>query len=266
MVACRGRDTLRARQITQGAHVLAMLPPLCCIGSRQLSAAALQSAFLEILDQLGFQKQHSQPRDGQSMPAGMWDLGDQGAWFYIELLPFANNALPITQLLALRMSALVEQPLEMLLIDSLSGPLRADTPPDTQASVAYIRHRVYPSGQLQPLRHPIADRLVGESGCAGLASEAPARILHAIIQSEGLSCEQHMSLIHRGSPRQIGLLILLAKTMGQPLQLRRRRSHFELEIAGDAEEEMLVHFLHDEDINFLQAVSPRFSRLPLQRG
>jgi hypothetical protein len=242
-----------------------MFPPLCCIGSRQVSAAVLQDAFLVILGQLGFQNQDSQPRDGRSMPAGMWDLGERGAWFYIELLPFANNALPITQLLALRMSAFMQLPLEMLLIDSMDRPLQADTPLDARTRVAYIRNRVYPDGRRQPLRHPIADRLIGEAGHEGLAIEAPERILHAIIQSEGLTCEQHMSLIHRGTPRQIGLLILLSETMGQPLRLRRRRSHFELEIVGESDNETLVHFLHDEDITFLQTVSPRFNRLPLQR-
>ncbi|MFT4980018.1 MAG: hypothetical protein ACI8S6_005930 [Myxococcota bacterium] len=241
-----------------------MFPPLCCIGSRQLNAQVLQHALLGVLSQLGFLQQ---PGSGRSraeggMPAGMWNLGDRGAWIYIELLPFAHNAMPITELLALRLSASINLPLEVLLIDSLSGPIPPDADNDVQARVAYIRHRVYPTGQLQPLRHPIADRLVGESGYEGPAHEAPERILHAIIQSEGLRCDQHMTLHHRGTPRQIGLLMLLAETMGEPLRLRRRKAHFELEMSGD-EGQTLVHFLEEEDIRFLQTVSPRFARLPL---
>lgn len=239
-----------------------MYPPLCCIGSRQLSAQLLKSALFEVLEHLGFQQEQDRPREQGGMPAGMWDLGDRGAWVYIELLPFAHSAMAITRLLALRLSAAINLPLEVLLIDSLSGPVPADGG-SLPARVAYIRHRVYPSGQLQPLRHPIADRLVGDAGYEGPADEAPERILHAIIQSEGLRCEHQLTLGHRGTPRQIGLLMLLAETMGQPLRLRRRKRHFELEMPGGASE-TLVHFLHTDDIRFLQTVSPRFARLPLE--
>lgn len=241
-----------------------MFPPLCCIGSRQLSAQLLKTSLFEVLGQLGFQQERERAREDGGMPAGMWDLGDRGAWVYVELLPFAHSSLAITRLLALRLSAAINLPLEVLLIDSLNGPV----PPDggtVPARVAYIRHRVYPSGQVQPLRHPIADRLVGENGFEGPAAEAPERILHAIIQSEGLRCEHQMTLAHRGTPRQIGLLMLLAETMGQPLRLRRRKRHFELEMPG-GDAETLVHFLHTDDIRFLKTVSPRFARLPLEDG
>jgi len=240
-----------------------MFPPLCCIGSRQLNAPLLKAALSDVLGQLGFQQHARRARGDGGMPAGMWDLGDRGAWIYIELLPFAHNAQPITRLIALRLSASLNLPLEVLLIDSLSGPVSPDADEKFMARVAYLRHRVYPNGQLQPLRHPIADRLVGERGYEGEAHQAPERILHAIIQSEGLRCEQQMALSHRGTPRQVGLLVLLAETMGQPLRMRRRKAHFELEMPGSGEEETLVHFLRDEDIRFLRTVSPRFARLPL---
>lgn len=234
-----------------------MFPPLCCVGSRQINAPVLQGAFQETTRKLGFED--SPPdRSAGGMPAGLWDLGERGAWIYLEMLPLVHNASSLSRLFSARISSHIGLPLEVLLVAHLDDPLEPE--PGVQARVAYHRYRVYPDGQRQSLRHPIADRLVGENGLVGDAEEVVERLLHAAIQAQGNRCEPQMWIRHGGSPRQLGLLSLLAETLGQRLPLRRRKSHFELEMTHP-DGDNLVHFLSEEDIRYLQTVSPRFARL-----
>ncbi|MEL6348545.1 MAG: hypothetical protein AAFV53_35900 [Myxococcota bacterium] len=236
-----------------------MYPPLCCVGSRQINAPVLQGAFHKISRELGFEAGPEDRGEG-GMPAGLWDLGERGSWIYLELLPLLHNAASLTRLLSARLSAQIGLPLEVLLIDQLDDPIKPGE--QTEARVAYQRYRAYPDGQRQPLRHPIADRLVGDAGLVGSAEEVTERLLHAAISSQGNRCEPTMWLQHTGAPRHLGLLSLLAETLGQPLRLRRRKTHFELEMTHP-EGDNLVHFLSEDDIRYLQTVSPRFARLPV---
>ena len=237
---------------------IGMFPPLCCVGSRQISARALQGAFLDASQRLGFER-FDQP-DDECISAGLWDLGERGAWIYQDLVFFRQSAVSMVTLLAAHVAASAGQPLEVVLVEAVDGPL--EPMPGQQAHVAYLRHRVYPDGKCQALRHPIADRLVGEAGLRGEPVAASLQLLSAILSLEAPRLEPNIYLEHQGTPRQRGLMVLLSETLDQPLRLKRRKGHFELELTH-AEGQRLVHFLSDADLLFLQRLSPRFARLPI---
>ena len=240
-----------------------MYPPLCCIGSRQVSASALQAACSPVWSQLHLSPQQPVVREQHTMSVGIWQPANKGAWLLCELLPFAHNPAPISTLLTSLLAKSLGQPLEALLINTLSQTMTLDTPPDTPVRIAYARHRIYPNGQQQPLRHPIADKLVGENGYDGPAAGVVEPFLQAVFRDDSQPCTPQQSIAHRCTPRQLGLMMLLANTMGQPLQIRQRKTHFELEIRSTTSDDVLVHFLNNEDIRYLKTISTRFGSVPL---
>ena len=100
-----------------------MYPPMCCIGSRRIDARALRTVFFEISRALGFVQDTRTRQDG-GMPTGIWDLGDSGAWIYIEMRWFGANAVAMAELIVERMAERAGMPLELImLLQTNGGPI-----------------------------------------------------------------------------------------------------------------------------------------------
>ena len=245
-----------------------MYPPLCCIGSRRVDARALRTAFFKISRVLGFIQDNRARQDG-GMPTGLWDLGDSGAWIYLEMRWFGANATAMSELIVERMSKSLGAPLEMLIITQIDGgpidPRDSDTLPsaDDTGRITYLRHRFSPDGTNQRLRYPAADALVGSQGLDGNLIKSTTRLLQAIVNPGRKTLQTQLWLAHKGTPRQMGLLVLVARSRQQALRLSELNGQLELsmESAGTGK---LVHFLQSKDLRFLQAISPRFASLEVE--
>lgn len=242
-----------------------MYPPMCCIGSRRVNARALRTSFFEVSRVLGF-IQDSRARQDGGMPTGLWDLGESGAWIYIEMRWFGANAVPMSELIVERMSKNLGAPLEMIIVTQVDGgpidPRDSETlpTPEDTGRVTYLRYRFSPDGASQRLRYPAADALVGKSGLEGNLLKSTTRLLHAIVAPGRKSLRTQLWMAHQGTTRQLGLLVLVARSRDHTLALAEVNGQLELQMEK-AQTGRLVHFLQSKDLRFLQAVSPRFASL-----
>ena len=245
-----------------------MYPPMCCIGSRRIDARTLRKAFFEVSRVLGF-IQDSRARQDGGMPTGLWDLGESGAWIYIEMRWFGANAAAMSELIAKRMAQLLKIPLEMIIITPMDGgpvdPRDTETLPGREDTgrVTYLRYRFNPDGTQQRLRYPAADALVGEGGLDGNLIKSTTRLLHAVINTTRNPLRSQLWLAHQGTPRQTGLLVLVARSQDHTLSLAEVNGQLEVQI-GQEGTGQLVHFIGSEDLRVLQAISPRFASLEMK--
>ena len=220
------------------------------------------------LGALGFVQDTRTRQDG-GMPTGIWDLGDSGAWIYIEMRWFGANAVAMAELIVERMAERAGMPLELIMLLQTNGgpidPRDAETlpSPDDTGSITYLRFRFNPDGTHQRLRYPAADALVGATGLSGNLIKSANRVLQAIINPGRNTLRAQLWLAHQGTPRQMGLLVLVARSRGQTLTLSEVNGQLELQLESP-ENGRLLHFLRSKDLRFLQAVSPRFAALPLE--
>jgi hypothetical protein len=245
-----------------------MYPPMCCIGSRRIDARALRGVFFEIGRALGFVKEARARQDG-GMPTGLWDLGESGAWIYIEMRWFGANALAMAELIVERMAERLGAPLELLILTQVDGgpidPRDAETlpSPDDTGRITYLRFRFNPDGTHQRLRYPAADAIVGTSGLSGNLIKSTNRVLQAIVNPGKNTLRAQLWLSHQGTPRQMGLLVLVARSRGQEVALAEVNGQLELRLESPGNGR-LIHFLRSKDLRFLQAVSPRFAQLEME--
>jgi len=245
-----------------------MYPPMCCIGSRRIDARALRTVFFEISRVLGFVQETRTRQDG-GMPTGLWDLGESGAWIYIEMRWFGANAVAMAELIVERMAERLGAPLELIMITQINGgpidPRDAETlpSPDDTGQITYLRFRFNPDGTNQRLRYPAADALVGSTGLSGNLIKSANRVLQAIVNPGRNTLRAQLWLSHQGTPRQMGLLVLVARSRGQALTLSEVNGQLELKLESPTHGRLL-HFLRSKDLRFLQAVSPRFASLQME--
>jgi hypothetical protein len=247
-----------------------MFPPMCCIGSRRTDARALRTAFFEVSRVLGFVQDTRERQDG-GMPTGLWDLGESGAWIYLEMRWFGANAVAMSELIVERMSHNLGAPLEMIIITMVNGgpvdPRDSETlpSPEDTGRITYLRHRFSPDGTNQQLRYPAADALVGTSGLEGNLVQSTTRLLQAIVNPGRNTLRTQLWLAHKGTTRQMGLLVLVARSRQQKLVLAESAGQLELRMESPGTGR-LIHFLQPNDLTFLQAISPRFAALEVQRA
>ncbi|MFT5683122.1 MAG: hypothetical protein ACI8RZ_004049 [Myxococcota bacterium] len=245
-----------------------MYPPMCCIGSRRTDARALRNAFFKVSRVLGFIQDTRARQDG-GMPTGLWDLSESGAWIYLEMRWFGANATAMSELIVERMSESLGAPLEMVIITLVNGgpidPRDSETlpSPDDTGRITYRRHRFNPDGTNQRMRYPAADALVGTSGMDGNLITSTTRLLQAIVNPGRKTLHPQLWLAHKGTPRQMGLLVLVARSGQLELTLSEVNGQLELRMESQGTGN-LVHFLQSEDLQFLQVISPRFAALEVK--
>ena len=241
---------------------------MCCIGSRRIDARALRTVFFEISRVLGF-VQDSRTRQDGGMPTGLWDLGESGAWIYIEMRWFGANAVAISELIVERMSESLGAPLEMIVVTTTTGgpidPRDSETlpSPDDTGQVTYLRYRFNPDGTHQRLRYPAADALIGTNGLSGNLTKSTTRLLQAIVNPGRNTLRTQLWLAHKGTPRQMGLLVLVARSRTHSLTLAEINGQLEIQLESK-DTGTLIHFLRSKDLRFLQAISPRFASMDIE--
>ena len=179
---------------------------------------------------------------------------------------FGANAIPMSELIVERMAENLSAPLEVIIITQVDGgPIdprdneTLPTPEDT-GRITYLRHRFNPDGSSQRLRYPAADALVGSTGLSGNLIKSTTRLLHAIVNPGRRSLRTQLWMAHQGTARQLGLLVLVARSRDHTLSLSEVNGQLELQMEK-AQTGRLIHFLQSRDLRFLQAISPRFSSL-----
>ena len=175
----------------------------------------------------------------------------------------------MSELIVKRMAAHLGAPLEMIMIVPVDGgpidPRDAETlpGPDDTGQITYIRQRFSPDGSSRQLRYPAADALVGQGGLSGNLKKSTNRLLQAIVNPGRNPLRAQLWLAHKGTPRQMGLLVLVAGAADHSLSLAEVGGQIELRMESQ-ETGRLVHFLRSKDLRFLQAISPRFAELKME--